>query len=375
MSAPLKIGIVGAGSIGIRGALEHLVMPDVHDRVIMTAVCDNVPGRAKAAAEKYGVPQYFEDYEQMLKEADIDAVTLGTPIGIHYEQGLKAIRAGKHVHFNKTMTTTVAEADHLIEEAAKAGVKLVSCPGEMIRPHNRRIREMIQEGVIGDVVWAAAGAAFGSYHENEGVRKGDDVLSNVDPTWYWRKAAGGGPLYDMTVYSLHALTGILGPAKAVAGMSGVRIKEREFQGKKYVCDAHDNSLMVLDFGDAIFAFVYGTAVGSLTQGFAPTIFGTKGSIAGLNLNGQPFDYPGREIAMKAKHGNQAILPHAFGRHGEIEETHVYEDIMQLVDLVLDGKPTPSTPEHARHVIEIIEGAYRSAETGETVKLRTTFEMI
>jgi predicted dehydrogenase len=63
MTAPLKIGIVGAGSIGIRGALEHLVLPDVHDRVVMTAVCDPAPGRAKAAAEKYGVPQAFEDYD------------------------------------------------------------------------------------------------------------------------------------------------------------------------------------------------------------------------------------------------------------------------------------------------------------------------
>src|SRR5438552_18391534 len=103
---PLKIGIVGAGSIGIRGAMEHLVLPDVQDRVVMTAVCDPVPGRAKAAAEKYGAGEPFEDYDEMLARADIEAITLGTPIGIHYEQGLKGIRAGKHIHFNKTMTVT-----------------------------------------------------------------------------------------------------------------------------------------------------------------------------------------------------------------------------------------------------------------------------
>ncbi|GAB4185439.1 MAG: hypothetical protein Fur005_47890 [Roseiflexaceae bacterium] len=45
-----------------------------------------------------------------------------------------------------------------------------------------------------------------------------DVLSNVDPSWYFRKP-GGGPLYDMTVYSLHGLTGVLGPAKRVTAMS------------------------------------------------------------------------------------------------------------------------------------------------------------
>jgi predicted dehydrogenase len=47
-------------------------------------------------------------------------------------------------------------------------------------------------------------------------------------------------------------------------------------------------------------------------------------------------------------------------------------MLQLADLVREGKPTPSTPEHARHVIDIIESAYRAAETGQTQELRTTF---
>ena len=375
MASPLKIGIVGAGSIGIRAALNHLVLPDVQDRVVMTAVCDPAPGRAKAAAEKYHVASAYEDYEEMLAKGDIEAITLGTPIGIHYEQGLKAIRAGKHVHFNKTMTTTAAEADSLISEAQARGVKLVASPGQMLRPHNRRIRELIQEGALGQLAWAATGAAFGAYHEQEGVRLGSDPLSNIDPTWYWRQSAGGGPLYDMTVYGLHTLTGVLGPAKRVTGFSGVGVKEREYRGQKYACDAHDNTLAVLDFGDSLFAFVYGTFAGSLTMFGQPSFFGLKGSIVGKDLNGQPIDYPGREEAKTLKGGDQSLLPHVKGEHQGLGEEHVFEDIMQLVDLVREGTPTPSTPEHARHVIEIIEAAYKAAETGQTQTLRTTFEPI
>src|SRR5207248_11153724 len=168
-----------------------------------------------------------------------------------------AIRAGKHIHFNKTMTVTTSESTHLIDEAAARNVNLVASPGQMIRPHNRKVREMIREGVLGKLAWAATGAAFGNYHEKESVRLGTDVLTNVDPTWYWR-SPGGGPLYDMTVYGLHALTGILGPAKRVTAMSGVAIKEREYRGEKYTTDADDNTLLLLDFGDTLFAFVYGT---------------------------------------------------------------------------------------------------------------------
>lgn len=374
MSNPVKLGIVGAGSIGIRGALEHFALPDVHDRVIVTAVVDPAPGRAKAAVEKYSAGQAFEDYDEFLAKADVEAIVICSPIGIHYEQGLKAIRAGKHIHFNKTMTVTTAEADHLIDEANARGVKLVASPGQMLRPHNRRIREMIQEGVLGRLAWAATGAAFGSYHENEGVRKGDDPLSNINPSWYWRKP-GGGPLYDMTVYGLHSLTGILGPAKRVTAMSGVGIDEREFKGRMYPCDADDNTLMVVDFGDSVFAFVYGTFAGSLTTFGAPTFFGTKGTIQGKDLNGQPFDYPRRDEALTLPGGDQSILPHVTGKHQGLGEEHVFEDSMQLVDLVREGIPTPSTPEHARHVIEIIEAAYSAAESGKTQRLRTTFEMI
>ena len=63
-----------------------------------------------------------------------------------------------------------------------------------------------------------------------------------------------------------------------------------------------------------------------------------------------------------------------GAHQGLGEEHVFEDTMQLVDLVREGIPTPSTPEHARHVIEIIEAGYRAAETGQTQNLTTTFDL-
>ncbi len=92
----------------------------------------------------------------------------------------------------------------------------------------------------------------------------------------------------------------------------------------------------------------------------------------MRLNGQPFDYPGREIAESEGASVQWLLPHVTGPHRDIEEQHVFEDIMQLIDLVRDGTPSVVTPEHARHVVEIIEAAYRAAETERTQELTTTF---
>ena len=374
MAGPLRIGVVGAGSISVRGLLPHLSQADVQDRVRLAAVCDPAPGRAEAAAERFGVERAFEEYEALLADGAVDLVTIASPIGLHYEQGRQALLAGKHIHFNKTMTTTVAEADELIALANERNLRIVASPGEMLRPYNQELKRLIAGGALGTLCWAACGAAFGRYHEDEAVRQGDDVVSNIDPTWYFRKP-GGGPLYDMTVYALHGLTGILGPARRVTALSGVRVGERAFRGQLVPCDADDNTLMLLDFGDNLFALVYGVAAGRLTEGFTGTYFGTQGMVAGLTLNGQPFDYPGREELAAAPIPAIArtwLLPHVVGPHREIEEAHVFEDVMQLVDWVRDGKASIVTAEHARHVIDIIESAYRSAETGRVQALATTF---
>lgn len=369
MSNVVRIGVSGAGSIAVRGILPHLAQDDVKDRVIMTAVCDPVPERAKIAAERFNIPNYYESYEEMVNSGNINAVTLASPIGIHYEQGKLAIQKGIHVHFNKTMTTTVDEADDLINLAKEHNVKLVACPGQMLRPLYQQIRKMVLDGALGTLTWAVTGAAFGTYHEQESVRHGDDMLSNINPAWYFRKP-GGGPLYDMTVYGLHTLTGILGPAKRVTALSGVRIHEREFKGEMLPCDMDDNTLILLDYGDSFFAFVYGVAWGGLPGMGIPLIYGTKGVINGETYNGKPIDYPEKDIA--EKEGHLAVLPHVVGTHRKIQEAHVFEDIMQLVDWIREDKPTIVTAEHARHVIEIFDAAYRSAKTGQAQDLRTTF---
>ena len=360
MARPVGMGVVGAGAIGIRGAMRHLSLPDVQDLVRLAAVCDPVPGRAAAAAAKYGVGAAYETYEELLGDPNVDAVTICSPIGLHYQQGVAAIEAGKHAHFNKTMTTTLAEADDLIARAEEAGLRIVASPGMMLHLYNQRIRRAILEGALGKLVWAATGAAISDYHLKEEFRTGDDLLSNVDPSWYFRRP-GGGPQYDVTVYALHTLTGILGSAKSVTAFSGLVLPEREFRGQTIACDMDDNTLMLLDFGDAFYGFVHGTVAGRVTSGWGPSIFGTKGSVVGTLLGD-------RDLKLPEDH-----QPHVLGDHATMPESHVFEDLMQLVDWIREGKPSIASAEHARHVIEIIESAYRAAETGQTQALRTTFE--
>jgi predicted dehydrogenase len=378
--APLRIGVVGVGALALRGILPHLTQADVADRVVVAALCDPVEQRARGAAERFGVASVFTSLEELLAAGAVDAVTVASPIGLHFEHCRLALEAGVHVHVNKTLSTTVAEADTLIELARERDLRLVASPGEVLRPQVTRTRELIASRAIGDVSWAICGGAFERYHESqEPERLQAPGGLAINPAWYFRKP-GGGPMYDITVYSLHQLTSVLGPALRVTALSGVRVPYREFAGERIPTEADDNTILLLDFGDGLFAVVFGTASGAVSEQFgAGVYFGTRGTIDGVLLNGEPFDFPGREATL---HGpvsdwdaQMCVLEHVVGAHRELPEAHVFEDIMQLVRWVLDDRPSPVTAEHARHVVDIIESGYRSAASGSTESLSTTtFEL-
>ncbi len=376
--APLRIGVVGVGALALRGILPHLTQPDVSDRVVVAALCEPVRERAHAAATRFGVPNVFTGVDEMLGSGDVDAVTIASPIGLHFEHCRLALQAGLHVHVNKTLSTTVAEADELIALARDRELRLVASPGEVLRPQVTRTRELIASGAIGDVAWAICGGAFEAYHESQEPERFQAPGGvAINPAWYFRKP-GGGPMYDITVYSLHQLTSVLGPAQRVTALSGIRVPYREFQGERITTEADDNTVLLVDFGGGLFAVAFGTASGAVSEQFGACIyFGSRGTIDGVLLDGEPFDFPGREATL---HGpitdwdaQMCVLENVVGAHRQIPEAHVYEDIMQLVRWVVDGVPSAVTAEHARHVVDIIESGYRSAATSSTESLSTTFD--
>jgi len=373
----VRIGLAGCGSVSQRGLLPHLASSDINEWAELTAVMDPVPGRAEATKVKYGAKMAFESYEEMLA-SDIDAVVIASPIGYHYEQAMMAIAAGKHLHMNKTMTTTKAEADDVIAAAEAAGLKLVASPANGLQGAANRMREIIASGEIGRVYWANIGTAGGG-HEFESFRKGDDIMANVNPAWYYKRP-GGGPMYDMAVYALHTITGVLGPVKRVTGMSGIGQPVRHFKGEEIVVDMDDNTHLLLDFGDNVFCLLFGSnsASGPHHPFAQPFISGSEGSITagrgGIEIMGK--NVLGKETAETGHRTEQIArrMPFVFGEHKNIPENHVYSDIMHMVDCVLNDKTPVVSGEIARHVIEIIELGYKAAETGVTQTMETTFTL-
>jgi predicted dehydrogenase len=390
MTRRVRVALSGLGSLSQRGILPHLACADAQERIETVACCDVVPGRADETARKFGWQEAYRDFDELLRHADVEAVLLATPIPVHFPQTMAALAAGKHVYVQKAMTTTLAEADAVVESAGRFRRKLVASPGQMLRPTYQYLRRLLRANAIGKLYWAFSDTSGGG-HEHERFRSGDDVLSNVDPTWYYRP--GGGPIYDMAVYPLHAITGILGPVKRVAGMSGIGLPSRQWKDERISVDMDDNTVLLLDFGDSVYATVGGhNSASPPGLGFGRLWFsGSEGGIdnigGSLEINSRvplpadllaslevvddtPAGHPPRSGSVRGRIRGE--LPHVSGEHLDIPERHVYADIMHLIDCIIEDRAPVASGAHARHVVELIEKGYAASRTGQAQELRTTF---
>ena len=146
--------------------------------------------------ERFGIPQAFASYEDLLAQ-EVDAVSIASPIGLHYEQGRQALQPGKHVHFNKTMTTTVDEASELIE-TARARASLVASPGGDAAPAQPADQGAAgRGGPRGARAWAVPAGGVRDVPRERGGAPGDPQQHRS----FLATASRGAPLYDTTVYA------------------------------------------------------------------------------------------------------------------------------------------------------------------------------
>jgi predicted dehydrogenase len=345
MSA-LRLAFLGCGDVAVRDYLPEL--PRLAGRAELVAVCGRTEARARSVGEQYGVP-WFTDYRRMLAESGADAVVNLTPIQLHFETTLACLEAGKHVYCEKPVTGSVREAERLHEEAARSGLTVVCAPSVLLFPQLRRARSLLAEDAIGAVTGAQG-------HGHGGIPPWGGYLSDPAPFF----AAGGGPLRDMGVYPLHALTGLLGPVRRVAAFCaqtrrGFTIADGPFQGREVPIAVPDHWRLLLELESGHLASIDANNCVTGTRAPQLEIFGRQGTIA-LDL----LDVSAPIDLLRAGRGWERIdLPRTGRERGP---DHLL-GVEHLVECARTGaRPIASLP-HALHVVEIIEKAEQSAADG------------
>jgi predicted dehydrogenase len=236
---PIRLGLIGAGGMGTSDMTTALQHPNIQ----ITAVCDLYKGRLEAANNRWGGKLFMtNDYMELLKRTDVDAVIIGTPDHWHMPISIAALNAGKHVYCEKPMVHSVDQGQKVIDAWKKSGkIMMVGSQG-LSSLGNEKARELLANGVIGDLNYAEG---FWARHSPEGAwqykipadastqtvswdRYEIDKKHAFDPLRFfrWRNYLdyGTGMSGDLFVHlfsSLHFITNSLGPTK-IAALGGLR---------------------------------------------------------------------------------------------------------------------------------------------------------
>ena len=148
---PIGIGVIGVGSWGKNHARIFSEMKQAN----LAAITDRDSERAKEFAKKYGA-RHYPAVDDLLRQEEIDAVTICTPTITHADLALQVIEAGKHLLVEKPMTDTVQQAHRIVDAAKSANVILMVGFVERFNPSVQTAAEVIDEGKVGELVLGSA---------------------------------------------------------------------------------------------------------------------------------------------------------------------------------------------------------------------------
>jgi predicted dehydrogenase len=340
---PIRIGVIGCGNVlsAYRATIDKL---GARGHAEVTMACGRETQRSTARSELGDVP-FTTRVEDVFSSRDVDIVLILTSMPEHANLARAALNAGKHVLVEKPFATTLEDASELVALSARSPGHLLCAPFTVLSPTFQTMARRIRAGDIGKP--CSARARYGW----------------AGPSWTeWFYKPDGGCLFDLGVYCLTSLTGLLGPAQRVMAMTGVAIPEREINGRTIKVEAEDNAQVLLDFGGAAFAVV--TSGFTIQQYRTPAleVYGTTGTIQML---GDDWDPDGYELWQNSAGAWQLFKE-------TTPDWHWTDGLNHLVQCIQTGREPLVTPEHALHVLEIMLKAQQSGREGRALSLETTF---
>jgi predicted dehydrogenase len=345
---PVGIGIIGCGNISpayLKAAKKFPILDII-------ALADANPAAAEARASEFGLEARAID--ALLADPTIEIVLNLTIPKAHVEVGLQAIAAGKHVHSEKPLGVTVAEAGKLIAAAKARGVRVGCAPDTFLGGAHQTARRAVDDGLIGRPI---AGAAFFMCPGHE--------RWHPNPGFYY--LAGGGPMLDMGPYYVTDLVNLLGPVASVSGVATRTRSERVVASQPLAGTRVPVEGATHVTGTLIFAS--GAAV-SMTMSFDVArhrhgpieLYGETGSL----IVPDPNHFGGKvEFATASEDWREVPTkgPYADGNYRIV-------GLADMAQAVRSGRPHRASGELAFHVLEVMEAFQTSSDTGKSVAIST-----
>jgi predicted dehydrogenase len=348
----LRIGIIGSGNIVRNRHAPAWLRLAGQARV--TAISDVIRPAAEAVAAQIAEATgasvaVYEDYHALIREAEIDAVDICLPHHLHADAILAAARAGKHILCEKPMCISLAQADEIVETVDRAGIIYMSGHNELFYPAIAAAKEMLERGDVG-VPFLIRSHEFPTGYPAAKI-PGRPAQQTMMVGWRAsRETMGGGVLIDKGYHPTYILLHLAGSEPvSVTAMSNTYVAQM---------DGEDTALVLVKFANGAIGQIF------TGEGFAfPAndakfhVIGARGEIYGnrydVHTLPRTFTVPSARTFPPDTNGNQQTFD---------------ATILHFYDSVTTERAPIQDHRDGRRVLEVIQAAYRSIETGQTTSL-------
>jgi UDP-N-acetyl-2-amino-2-deoxyglucuronate dehydrogenase len=344
VSASLGFGFIGAGAIA-----------NFHARAVAAANGGRLIGvasrrrvTAEAFAQAHGMSFATDDVQELLRQPGLDAVCITTPSALHFEPALAAIRAGKHLMIEKPIDSTVEGADHILDAAEKAGVRVGSIFQARFSDAARAVKRAIDAGRFGRMVLASC---YVKWHRTADYYSGWKGRISED---------GGGALINQAIHGIDLLQWYAGMPVEVFAWSTQRVHRIE---------SEDTAVAALKFASGAFGAIEATTATWPGWSRRVEICGENGSailedddVARWEFRvAQPGDDEIRAARATGAQGSGAAQPMAIAFEGHLRQ------VQDFIDGIREQRPFFIEGREARKAVSLVRAVYASAACGRPVR--------
>ena len=334
--ANIKIALIGAGYIADFHARGLQSIPNVE----IVAVVAKEMQEAKDFAIKYDIKETYTDIAPIINNKEIDAVIIGTPNQFHAPYAINFLKSGKDVFLEKPMGIS-AEEGRQINEAAKKYDQLVMV-GHMWRfdIDTNYLKDYVESGKLGKVF----------------KTKGYGVHENWGPAgWFTiKKLAGGGALADMGVHAIDTVRYIIGDPKPVKVYARISTHFGDY-------DVDDTGIIVITWDNGVESIIE-------SGWWHPHMDGPEASSGIWGTKGYASLFPTFLKMTTGEDSFDKIVPELPEREDHCDQVIYTKQMEHFVDCIKTRQqPSPGLIE-GQIVLDIVDAAYKSSETGEVVNL-------
>lgn len=351
---PVRLALIGTGF----GSQVHLPAIAHVDHTELVAICSRRQDRVDVIAARHGIPSASTDWRDVVNDPGVDAVIVATPPYLHHQMVIAALEAGKHVLCEKPLARNLAETRDMARLARQAGVVAMVDHQYRYLPIRRRVKELIDEGYIGNP------HAINMIVFNSELADPEETRFN----WLMEQDKAGGMLRAIGSHYIDTMRWWIGEINAVAGTTGTMVSKRRLPDSTLTAtvDADDNFAFMVQFKNGAIGTVHFSATAPVDAGESTTITGSEGMLI-VEADTELFGARKRDVHLRELAIPERLNP----KLPEFSHPLTRPTILLMRDWIAairDGDTSRFAPSFTdgEKVQEIIDGVQRSREQGRWI---------